>query len=138
MSKHPIYYVIAKASNGDEWVMPDTYDNEREAKAYANDQATKDARFTYRVEHTTEQRQSKNLATSLYGVHNPIRVKQQGVRSSSMPVQPQRGDFTIQELFGEDYEGVRQTAHLCRECGVEVRYYEMLEVHTTWHNKLLP
>lgn len=141
MSKHPIYYVVAKATNGDEWALPQTFEDEAEAIKYMQEEAVKDAGFAYRVDYTHTTQQSKLVLNSLYGRTRPLpRNAPNYADTDSLATQPQRGDFTTTELFGW-YDGTKVADRLinCKECGCAVSYdNEVMEVHRTWHNKLLP
>lgn len=104
-----IYCVIAKdPQSGDEWVMPKTTETILEAGENLYLYKGADPRFSYRIEEI-----------------NPTVTQ---VRTE---------DFAQDELFGpKSYlPDLAYGSYFCSECGSLVR---SLEVHTAWHNKLLP
>lgn len=138
-----IHYVTLVEPNGNETVLL-TFDDELDAYKYALGCYMRDVRnvgslfellVKYRVDSVEP---SKEFLSATYG-----KVAHRGhiyADTDSLAVQPQRGDFTMTELFGW-YDGTKVADRLinCRECGCAVSYdNEVMEVHRQWHTKLLP
>lgn len=126
-----IYRIMEVKDNGDETVMPSTFDDELEACKYAlacftNAHALGQVFTTYRVDAVEP---SKVALSSLYGRTTHY------ASTDSLAVQPERADFTTDELFPK--VGGGYMTQTCQECGslVNVPYHEK---HVSWHNKLLP
>jgi len=137
----PIYYVIRVEDNGDETVMPETFEDNGEAQKYAlevinADRAQGITSTYYRVDiahpspSITPEQYMKILRSSIYGKHAYPYTD-----TDSLAVQPQRADFTMDEVFPTHGNGYQ--THPCAECGALVNLNQM-ELHVSWHNKLLP
>lgn len=134
-----IHYVTQVEENGDETVLL-TFDDELDALKYAMACYTRDADYgKYRVDSTEP---TKEFLSATYGkvmhrkhIKMPVNFADY---ADSLPVQPQRADFTLEELLPTAHDVV-VFGMACRECACEVRTIRsQLKGHVTWHNKLLP